>query len=365
MYCCSNCFKDSEIKAIIEGSSPRTKLSTGKCDFCSSTNSPVYDLAANTAIAERFDELLDVYTPISELPADFPKEKTDLLKNILYNNWEIFNLKPDSIYKLIIQLCTDRYSQHPELFNLPVGIAELQSAKYLEENSILKSHVWEDFSDGIKNVNRFHSDFVNKEELDIFLRCASKKHKAGEVFYRARICTDEKGFKPTDMGAPPMGKAKAGRVNPEGLSILYLSDTKDTTLYEIRAGLYDYVTVGRFKLEQDIEVINLIDVGKISPFIGVARGFDLTEYAINIDHLKMISQEIAKPLRNDNTLDYLPTQYISDFIRSKGYAGIEYISTMNQDGTNLAVFDSKLLKCTKTEVYDISSINYKSKRIKA
>ena len=33
----------------------------------------------------------------------------------------------------------------------------------------------------------------------------------------------------------------------------------------------------------------------------------------------MIAQEIAKPLRNVNALDYLPSQYINDFIRSKSH----------------------------------------------
>lgn len=129
-------------------------------------------------------------------------------------------------------------------------------------------------------------------------------------------------------------------------------------MYEIRAGVYDFVTMGRFKLQKDIEVINLADIDRISPFIGIDYGFDFTQYAMNIEHLKMIAQEIAKPLRNDNALDYLPTQYISDYIRSKGYDGIEYISTMCKNGINLAVFDPSLFKCTGTNVYDVKSISY-------
>lgn len=72
----------------------------------------------------------------------------------------------------------------------------------------------------------------------------------------------------------------------------------------------------------------------------------------------MIAQEIAKPLRNGNVLDYLPTQYISDFIRSKGYDGIEYRSTMSKKGTNLAVFDPSVFNCTDTSTYNVQSISY-------
>lgn len=162
------------------------------------------------------------------------------------------------------------------------------------------------------------------------------------------------------MGPPPPHLASAGRANPEGISILYLADTVKTTLHEIRAGVYDYVTIGRFELLRDMEVINLAGIDKISPFLASqSYGIEFTRHAVNIEPLKMISQEIAKPLRrHDSLLDYLPTQYVSDYIKSKGFDGIEYISTMSLDGVNLAVFDQSILKCTGTTVYDVKSLIY-------
>jgi hypothetical protein len=359
MFCCSNCFADAEIKAIIDGNK-----TTGNCDFCGKKNVHVYELMKDQIIAELFDGLLDTYTPIANLPDGFPKDRADLLKNILYNNWHIFTVKPDGIYRLITSICADRYKEQPELFDNPVGILQSQDHDYLEENAILKNHCWNDFVEAIKRKNRFHSNYINMEVLYTFLRCARKSHKAGAMFYRSRVCPTEKGYSCKEMGAPPNVKVKGGRVNPEGISILYLADSKDTTLYEIRAGVYDYVTVGKFKLLKDIEVINLADIDKISPFIGIDYGFDFTQYATNIEHLKMVGQEIAKPLRNDNVLDYLPTQYISDYIKSKGYDGIEYISTMCKNGVNLAVFDESLFRCTGTTVYDVKSISYSYDQIK-
>lgn len=353
MFCCCNCFADTEIRAIINGNK-----TVGNCDYCGSINVPVYEIGKDRTIAELFDGLLDIYTPAPDLPGDFPNDQTDLIKNIFCNNWHIFNLKPDGVYRLITALCADRYKDQPELFNSPVGILQSQDQDYLEHNSILKNNCWDDFVDGIKCKNRFHSSYINTDKLFVFLRCAVKSHRKGETFYRSRICPDEKGYSRTEMGPPPDPISKGGRVNPAGISILYLSDSRDTTLYEIRAGVYDYVTVGRFKLQKDIEVINLADIDKISPFIGIDYDFDFTQYAMNIEHLKMIAQEIAKPLRNDNALDYIPTQYISDFIRSKGYAGIEYFSTMRKNGTNLAVFSPDLFKCTASAVYDVKSISY-------
>ena len=359
MFCCSNCFADGEIKAIIDGNKVN-----GNCDFCGKQKVPIYEIGKDTILSELFDGLLDIYTPITNLPADFPKDRTDLLKNILYHNWHIFNIEPDCIYRLITSICGERYADQPALFDNPVGILQSQDHDYLEETAILKNHRWSDFVEAIKRKNRFHSNLINTEVLYTFLRCAKKSYKAGKVFYRSRICPTEKGYPRKEMGAPPDEKAKAGRVNPNGIGILYLADSKDTTLYEIRAGVYDYVTIGTFKLQKDIEVINLADIDKISPFIGVDYGFDFTQYAINIEHLKMIGQEIAKPLRNENVLDYFPTQYISDYIKSKGYDGIEYISTMWKQGVNLAVFNGNLFKCTGTTVYDVKSILYSYDQIK-
>lgn len=96
-------------------------------------------------------------------------------------------------------------------------------------------------------------------------------------------------------------------------------------------------------------------VDQISHFGGI----DNTVHAVNKRHLRKISNEIAKPLRrHDKPLDYLPTQYISDFIKSREFAGIEYKSTMKKGGFNLAIFDESLFKCETVEVYDIKELRY-------
>ena len=63
MYCCANCFSDPEIKAIING-----YRHSGDCDFCGSKDVNVYDMERDSTIAEMFDGILDVYTPITDLP---------------------------------------------------------------------------------------------------------------------------------------------------------------------------------------------------------------------------------------------------------------------------------------------------------
>ena len=357
MYCCIDCFADEEIRNIIHSANIKDT-----CDFCGTHNTYVYDIDKNPAIPELFEPLLEIYTPISELPLDFPREQTGLMKDILHSNWQIFNCSPSVIYKLIKVLCANRYKEQSELFDYPIGIKESQDHSFFEENSILKGHQWNEFVTGIKTKNRFHSNYINTGKLYTFLQCVVGTYSRSSEMYRARICP-EKGFPSSEMGAPPNYIAKAGRVNPDGISVLYLSGLEETTLREVRAGLHDFVTIGKFELQQDIKIVKLTEIDHISPFLNALYGFSLTDYVINLPHLKTIAREIAEPLQNGNVLDYLPTQYICDFIHSKGYDGIEYNSTMHKGGINLAVFDSNVFKCTETKVCKITSINYEHKLV--
>ncbi|MEH7072062.1 RES family NAD+ phosphorylase, partial [Priestia megaterium] len=312
MICCEKCFKDSEIKAIIKGLNI-----IGECQTCGKRNVSIYDTEQNSELVDNFNELLEVYTPISNLPEDFPKEKANLLKDELNDRWQIFNIDKEKIYTVIRNICREKYEEIPELFDSPISITALYNNDYLLENSLLKTYEWENFVEEIKNVNRFHTNYINTHILDNFCKFATTAYKKGAVFYRARI-SDEYGYTDKEMGAPPPGKASDGRANPLGISFLYLASDKETTLHEIRASTYDYVTIGRYELKEDIDVVDFIALDRISPFSPI----DLELHAVNKGHLKKISNEIAKPLRrSDSSLDYLPTQYITDFIKSKGHRG--------------------------------------------
>lgn len=357
MKCCAKCFVDEEIVQIIQSEQIR-----GDCDFCGSHDEFVYDLDEKNNIAELFDGVLDIYSPLNILPSDFPRSKTDLLKNIIHNKWRIFNknLSNEIVYKILISICRRRYELQPDLFDGPVGIKEIMDCEVLNKSSILKGRSWNEFVENIKYKNRFHGNYLNLSQLLKFIKCTRVEYRKGEIFFRSRVCDSSKGYCAKEMGAPPKEKVKSGRLNPEGIRVLYLSDELETTFYEVRAGVYDFVSVGKFRLIKDISVADLTRIDQISPFV-VAQSqlnIDLQQYAINVECLRQISAEIAKPLRFENVLDYLPTQYICDFIRSNGFDGVKYKSVMREGGNNIAVFDESNLECVQVEVHDIKHISY-------
>ena len=76
--------------------------------------------------------------------------------------------------------------------------------------------------------------------------------------------------------------------------------------------------------------------------------------------LKRLGYELSKPIRRqDSELDYLPTQYLTEFIKSINSDGIAYGSSLNKIGQNLAIFKPEKFECTKVNVYEITDISYK------
>lgn len=362
MVICERCFCDTEIISII-----RNKAELGDCQVCKCKNVHIYDTDKYEDLSMMFDELISIYTPVSLLPDSYPKSDTRLLKAELINNWNIFNKKSESdIYSLITAICKEKYKYNEELFDQPVGIQELYDQEYLSKHSLLTTYSWDDFVDALKTKNRFHTHYIDLKLFERFCSYIRKSYKRGEFFYRCRISTED-GIPIKEMGAPPVDKTTDGRANARGIRCLYLSDTAETTIYEARAGAYDYVTVGKFCLKDDIIVVDLKKINQISPFI---EGIDCLEYAINKEHLNKINAEMGKIMRrSDSDLDYVPTQYITDFIKSINhddvaeYSGIEYNSVMHSDGYNLALFYPDLFECVETKVYRIDTIDYRKHSI--
>lgn len=240
--------------------------------------------------------------------------------------------------------------------------------EYLKIHSLLKNKTWEEFTDNLKHINRFHTNDLNLAILERLCSFIRKKYNAREIFYRGRI-SEIDGFSINNMGAPDKKFATSGRANCEGISNLYLASDEETTVREVRAGAFDYITIGKFSLLKDIIVVNLKDIDKISPF---TSELDKLEYAVNREHLRKLNEELGKALRRtDSNLDYIPTQYISDFIKSLSiedeyggkYAGIEYNSTMNPYGFNLSIYYPEVFECTERNIYRVIDFSPKYQKV--
>ena len=373
MKCCVNCFKDNQIVSII-----KSHNQVGVCDICGKEETYIYDTDKDEYLIDLFEGFFDIFVGESEIKKDDEKFGSDFfkdnmkynLKNEIKNNWDIFDTKvtPYFINEFISKMCCDYFKKRPNLLSDKVMIQKLMDENYLNQYSLVGKYDWNKFVDSIKYKYRFHTDIFVKEVLKKYCEYLVKTIHKDTKYYRARI-SKSSGYNINEMSAPPKEIANAGRINPKGMSYLYLSDSKNTTIHEIRATLHDYVCIGEFIAKKDLKVIDLTSFDDISIFI------DTLEYdfhAINKRHIKRINGELAKPVRaTDGELEYLPTQYICDYIKSipsdsdshdsdYAYDGIMYKSTMKEDSYNIAIFNPDNFECVDKEVREISKVTYYS-----
>ena len=352
MRCCVSCFSDPDIKEIIKKNGI-----IGNCDFCESENTFVYSFSDDSKITDMLTELLAIFDVRDNFSISYPQDRLLPIADMLIYDLHIFDCEPGIALDLLKALCKEVYDDNPKLFRVPIGVSALNDEGFLRDNVLLRGNAWEKFVETIKYDNRFFSNIFNADVFQRFFSVITRTIRAGTIFYRARISENPIGYtNPSDMKAPPKECATAGRINSAGEPCLYLADSIKTTLHEVRAGIYDFVSVGEFVLKEDIEIVNLTMIDNISPFLGL----DQMEYASNIRDLRKIANELSRPLRRfDSQLDYLPTQYVCDYIKSCGYKGIEYKSTMHKDGVNLAIFDETLFTIQNISTHEITLLDYK------
>lgn len=357
MICCVDCFNDKEVKAAIEMIGHK-----GNCPICGSLDTWIYDSDLDeddSLVEEMLGSIIEIYVPESELPYTYPSSDMKPIAERLCDEWRIFSGAPSEVIEIVKGVVDNSLFLSERILVEPVGIPQLYDEEYLLKNSIMRDHTWEEFKKSLRNVNRFHNDYINLEVLGEILKIAKISIPTGERFYRARVSNEKgsTGFSRREMWAPPDDVASPGRANSKGQSCLYLSNRKKTTVKEIRAHAFDYVTIATFKLIREINVLDLCSITHNSPFY---TDTDKVDFLINEQILRAIERDLAKPMsRWDSELDYLPTQYISDFAKFCGYDGVRYYSTFDRDAYNIALFDSSACSCTYHRNFLVGDLDYK------
>ncbi len=338
MNCCTDCFSDNELKGFVYSNSN----TNGACDFCEKDNTETIN---PQELQDQFVPLLDIYS--------IDEEGTDIV-SALQKDWNIFKIEDHAkIKELLIAIFTGLEEDYTEILNSNVSISIPSETVDLIDN-------WNSFKEEIKKENRFF--IKNPADLEsIEETFPVREYSKGKIFYRSRISNDENGYPTEKMGKPPHKLSKSGRANPQGISYLYVAQSVDTTLFEARATFLDYVSIGEFKLLENTKVITLRTSFQVSPFL---EGFSIEKYVKNKGFIDLLENELSKPLRRqDNELDYLPTQYLCEYIKHLGYGGVEYGSSLHEGGINIVFFDDTKLDCVGVKVYEVSKIDIESREV--
>lgn len=192
--------------------------------------------------------------------------------------------------------------------------------------------------------------------------------KAGHVLWRSQLGHDwreerqgEESFEvqaphPPARMKPLAEKASDGRANPKGIPCLYLATKQETAVLEVRPLIGSYVSVAQFKVLKDLRLVDCSakEIGDLVRFLKKDWTPEETEKQVWSD----INTAFSEPVeRGDDSLDYIPTQIITETFKLNGFDGIAYKSSYGEDGFNVALFDvaaADVINCRLYRIKDVS-----------
>lgn len=312
--CCPDCFGDDFLRKQIF---PSRKPRQGTCDFCGTTET---QLIEPSQLRDYFEQLVNVYDENKD-----GKSLVDWMKN----DWQLFS--HDRMDRADAKALLAEILDNCEIVQRKFSPSEIYQSEALPQ--------WDMLREEMMYTNRWFCDNAIKQDrlrelLDMLLA-----QSLPTQWYRARIQTEDTCFDITDMGAPDKRLSSHGRANPAGIPYLYLGSLPQTAIAEIRPYTGEEVCVAEFTIPSDINAVDLCNPRqRVSPFILAEEG-DIGQLRADLPYLERLGKELERPVQPKGAaIDYVPSQYLCEFIKKQGFDGVVYRSSVS-DGINLALFN--------------------------
>lgn len=330
-FCCPECFGDRVLRDEIF---PTLEPKEGVCDFCGTDNTL---LVAPANLADYFELLVNVYEPSSE-----GKTLVEWMKG----DWLIFSHQRMDI------------AHAKELLSEILNDGEIVRRKFMPSSSY-SSHglaKWDQLRDEMMYSNRWFLDVTIDEErlkelLDMLIAQGLPNR-----WYRARIQGEDGTFKIDKMGAPPKRRSSNGRANPAGIPYLYLGSLPETAVSEVRPHTGEVACVAVFEVPE-IKAVDLRNPRElVSPFI-LEDAKQIAQLRADLPFLERLGEELTRPVQPSGAaIDYIPSQYLCEFIKKKGFDGVVYRSSVSE-GINLALFDPDQAVGGEVATYNVDRVS--------
>jgi hypothetical protein len=338
MRCCPECFDD---RGLRENIIPTLKPVRGTCDFCGSMDA---DLVHPRQLSDVFELLVSAYEPD-------PKGKS--LVELMKEDWLLFShprMDISHAQELLGEILGDRDIVH-KLF--------LPSANFRSEGLAR----WETLRDELMYKNRYIPNEELEPEWVGGLLDQVKANDLQRKWYRARILVQDKPYKIGEMGAPTKRHATHGRASPAGIPYLYLGSLPETAIAEVRPHTGELACVADFAVSIPLVAADLRNPRKlVSPFI-LGDPEAISQLRADIPFLERLGDELMRPVPPSAApIDYVPSQYICELIKKRGYKGVVYRSSVSR-GINLALFDPTMATGGSVALYEISEVSVTVKSV--
>lgn len=334
MDCCANCFGDRGLqKEVI----PTFSKGVGTCSYCHTEN---IELVAPSNLRDHFELLITIYVE---------NEDGKTLVNWFKDDWGMFShhkMDHANSSMLLAEILDDG-----DIVRKKFSPSELCQSDRLD--------LWGLFKDELMNENRFFPKIKMDENLlsKLLMNLIVDPKEVSEIWYRARIQRSKEVYTMDKMGAPPKELASQGRANPAGIPYLYLASNANTAVSEIRPHTGESASVASFSIPSSLAVVDLRNPrNTVSPFIHSDEK-KIASLRGDIEFLVHLGRELTRPvLPHVAAIDYLPSQYLCEFIKKNTYDGVLYNSSVG-DGVNLALFDPSQADIVEIEQRRVAKVS--------
>lgn len=371
-YCCVNCISNKYLKEYIKKNNQK-----GSCNYCNSEN---VNIVSTKEMGKYVRECLEkAYEDIEEGTGAYYDWECHEYCNAsgespqTYSIKEIMIEEEDAISDGVIDtsILEDIFLDSGPSFEEKKD-GEFDSYENIEDPHWVISndlygqeatkmyYSWEIFKHTVKHYNRFFDiEEVNLRErylyqLRPYILEYERNIAVGSAFYRVREqtenmpCFDELDAYRELSPAPPKF-AKTNRMSPAGISYLYLASDKQTAYEECRYKNTE-VVVAEYISKEELAIIDFSQEVFIATKSIFSEEYDHDFRWIN-RFLENFVNEITCPVddnKSDHSYEYVSTQIVAEYIRSLGYDGICFNSSVGS-GKSYVFFCGPNMECSSDE----------------
>ncbi|HHB2055665.1 TPA: RES domain-containing protein [Bacillus cereus] len=346
LYCCEKCFNDKYVIELIR----KKRIVGEKCNYCGSKGVSVANVSD---LSDMFNKLFTYFMkaePENYITFDGAPTFEEIygtgenLRDLIHKEWNIFSDITDE--KLLYDILnankgvkTDDMISANTMFLTATDVG----------NQSIFSEWWDDLADSLKHKNRFFpqdNSFPRKHDdllgyLTKLFESISTTVNEDNKFYRARIGEYKEN---TQLEAPPEDLILAsGRANPVGIRVLYSAVDEDTAIAEVRPWKSATVTIASVNPKEQLKLVDLSKVpDRMQKILESPFSVDNINYEFTVlNLLSNLDKALSKPVSpGTSELDYIPSQYLTEFIKFLGYDGVIFRSSLGP-GENYVFFEQE------------------------
>lgn len=226
----------------------------------------------------------------------------------------------------------------------------------------LKSKYLRQFIQEIQYHNRNPKDTKALELLDDISTNPEIVIEKNSLLYRCRIVLNKNevgktkgfhGYNAEGSFVPPPKDTRDMRANYRYIPYLYCANNPYISLVEVRPSLGSLVSVATIEVKEPIRLLDFTVQQKPSQMTDAKKNLFLD-----------LSMLYSSPVSNtDDILDYIPTQYIAEYVKSKGYDGIAFSSSLvpeinerHPERFNIVIFNYNKCFAKKSNLISVSGV---------